>query len=78
MIEAILIYILVGVLLTSVVCLNEINTIFTHWDERSVTKDELKEFVFLICTHVFGWGILLFLMIRDSIKSRKDNKQNDK
>lgn len=77
MIEAILIYILVGVLLTSVVCLNEINTIFTHWDERSVTKDELKEFVFLICTHVFGWGVLFIMMIRDTIKSCKE-KQNDK
>ena len=77
MIEAILIYILVGVLLTSVVCLNEINTIFDHWEERSVTKDELKEFVFLICTHVFGWGILFILMIRDVIKNRKE-KKNDK
>lgn len=75
MIEAILIYILVGVILATVLGWNEINTIFQHWDEGSVKKSEAKEFAFLMCTYVFGWGILFFLMIRDSIKG---NKQNDK
>ena len=75
MIEAILIYILVGVVLAMVLGWSEINTIFKHWDEGSVEKGEAKEFVFLMCSYVFGWGILFFIMIRDSIKS---NKQNDK
>lgn len=75
MIEAILIYILVGLILATVLGWSEINTIFKHWDEGSVEKGEVKEFAFLICTYVFGWGVLFFLMIRDSIKC---NKQNDK
>lgn len=75
MIEAILIYILVGVILATIFGWSEINTIFKHWDEGSVKKCEVKEFAFLMCTYVFGWGILFFIMIRDSIKS---NKQNDK
>ena len=63
MIEAILIYILVGVILATVLGWNEINTIFQHWDEGSVKKSEVKEFAFLMCTYVFGWGILFIMMI---------------
>lgn len=75
MIEAILIYILVGVILAMVLGWSEINIIFKHWDEGSVEKGEANEFAFLMFTYVFGWGVLFFIMIRDSIKS---NKQNDK
>lgn len=75
MIEVILIYILVGMILATVLGWSEINTIFKHWDEGSVEKSEAKEFAFLMCAYVFGWSILFFLMIRDSIKG---NKQNDK
>lgn len=71
MIEFILIYILVGVVVTMVFNWSEISEVFNRCERDSqnpLTKGEWQEFIILILTCVFGWGVLLIMAIIDSIK----------
>ena len=70
----ILVYILVGIIFTAVSCWDVIYEVFERCEPDSTNPlnplngDEWQEFTTLILTCLFGWGVLLIIVIIDSIK----------
>lgn len=67
----ILVYILIGIVITSIFAWDEIRDVFDRSERDSqnpLTKEEWQEFWLLIITYTFGWGVLLIMTIVDSIK----------
>ena len=67
----ILIYILVGIVFTTVFAWDEIRDTFERCEPDStnpLNESEWQEFTTLVLTCLFGWGVLLIMAIIDSIK----------
>lgn len=67
----ILVYILIGIIFASFFAWCEIKEVFDRSESESqnpLTKEEWQEFIVLISTCIFGWGVLLIMTIIDSIK----------
>ena len=67
----ILVYILIGIVVTSIFAWDEIKEVFNRSERDSqnpLTKEEWQEFTILILTCLFGWSVLLIITIIDSIK----------
>ena len=67
----ILVYILIGIIFASFFAWSEIKEVFDRSESESqnpLTKEEWQEFIVLISTYIFGWGVLLIMTIIDSIK----------
>lgn len=73
MIEVILIYILIGVIFATVVGWDETKEVFERSERDSqnrLTKQEWREYIFLITTYILGWGIFaIYIFIIDPLKN---------
>ena len=64
-------YILIGVVLAIILSWDEIKEVFERSEpgtQKPLTKDEWQEFIILMLTWIFGWGIALIMMVIDLIK----------
>lgn len=73
MIEVILIYILIGVIFATVFGWNETKEVFERSERDSqnrLTKQEWREYIFLITTYILGWGIFaIYIFIINPLKT---------
>lgn len=75
LITFILVYVLIGILFTSIFAWDEIQNVFSRSEKDSqnpLTKEEWQEFWALIAFYTFGWGwsLLLVLIIEESVKCK--------
>ena len=71
LINFILVYILIGILFTSIFAWDEIRNVFSRSEKDSqnpLTKEEWQEFWTLIAFYTFGWSLLLVLIVEESVK----------
>ena len=71
LITFVLVYVLIGILFTSIFAWDEIQNAFSRSEKDSqnpLAKEEWQEFWTLIAFYTFGWSLLLVLIIEESVK----------
>ena len=77
-----LVYILIGIVVTSIFAWDEIRDTFNRCERDSqnpLTKEEWQEFWLLITTYTLGWGVFtIYLFVIDPIKTLYKKCQQSK